>query len=61
MLLNTFNTFYTFKYKPTKIHITKVIWHMKVAPQKRQFLKTFEEITLKLHKNPQKLHCALMS
>lgn len=34
---------------------------MKVAPQKRQFLKTFEEITLKLHKNPQKLHCALMS
>lgn len=49
-----------FKYKATKIHI-KVIWHVKDAPQKRQLLKAFGEITLKLHKNPQKLHCALMS
>lgn len=38
-----------FKYKAAKIHIIKVIWHTEVAPQKRQFLKAFKEVTLKLH------------
>lgn len=33
-----------FKYAATKIRI-KVIWHMKIAPQKRQFFKAFEDIT----------------